>query len=109
MQGIEVQGMLVWSVNRNDDSPMNCYKFFGDDLKSNVPHVANGKIESMAIAIIRDRIANLTINDILKNRNKLRGGVKEEMQKILSGWGIWLETCEIQDVKISSKELFRNL
>jgi len=33
----------------------------------------------MAVAIIRDRIANLTINDILKNRNKLRGGVKEEM------------------------------
>jgi len=63
----------------------------------------------MAVAIIRDRIANLTINDILKNRSKLRGGVKEEMQKILTGWGIWLETCEIQDVKISSRSLFANL
>ena len=63
----------------------------------------------MAVAIIRDRIANLTINDILKNRGKLRGGVKEEMQKILTGWGIWLETCEIQDVKISSRSLFTNL
>lgn len=63
----------------------------------------------MAVAIIRDRIANLTINDILKNRSKLRGGVKEEMQKILTGWGIWLETCEIQDVKISSRTLFSHL
>jgi hypothetical protein len=33
MQGIEVTGMLVWSVYRTDDGPMNCYKFFGDDLK----------------------------------------------------------------------------
>lgn len=109
MQGIEVTGMLVWSVYRMEDGPMNCYKFFGDDLKKATPHVANGKIEAMAVAIIRDRIANLTINDILKNRSKLRGGVKEEMQKILTGWGIWLETCEIQDVKISSRSLFTNL
>jgi hypothetical protein len=33
MQGIEVTGMLVWSVYRDEDGPMNCYKFFGDDLK----------------------------------------------------------------------------
>jgi len=63
----------------------------------------------MCIAIIRDRIANLTLSDILKNRGKLRGGIKDEMQEILTGWGIWLETCEIQDVKIASKSLFSNL
>jgi len=74
---------------------MNAYKFFGDDLKKSTPSVANSKIENMAVAIVRDRIANLTINDILKNRSKLRNGVKEEMQKLLTGWGIWLETCEI--------------
>jgi len=33
----------------------------------------------MAISIIRDRIANLSLDDILKNRSKLRNGVKEEM------------------------------
>jgi len=31
------------------------------------------------------------------------------MQKLLTGWGIWLETCEIQDVKIASRSLFANL
>ena len=109
MQGIEVTGMVIWSVYREGNGPMDCYKFFGEDLKEAVPTVANRKIEAMAVAIIRDRIANLTLNDILKNRSKLRGGVKEEMQKILTGWGIWLETCEIQDVKISSRSLFTNL
>jgi hypothetical protein len=33
----------------------------------------------MAISIIRDRIANLSLDDVLKNRSKLRNGVKEEM------------------------------
>lgn len=61
------------------------------------------------MAIFRDRIANLTIKDIMKDRNKLRGGVKEEMQKILTGWGIWLETCEIMDVQVTSKSLFVNM
>lgn len=63
----------------------------------------------MAIAIIRDKIANMTLSDILKNRTKLRDGIKEEMQKILNGWGIWLETCEIMEVKICAKSLFTNL
>lgn len=51
----------------------------------------------------------MTLNDILKNRSKIRNGVREEMQKILNGWGIWLETIEIQDVKIASSTLFKNL
>ena len=51
----------------------------------------------------------MSLDDILKNRNKLRNGVKEEIQNVLTGWGIWLETVEIQDVKILSSQLFKNL
>jgi len=101
--------MLIWSVHRQDEGPFRAYKAFGDDLKKKVPVDANHKLENMAVSIIRDRIANLSLNDILKNRSKLRNGVKEEMQKILSGWGIWLETCEVQDVQITSRSLFTNL
>lgn len=109
MQGVRVSGMLIWSIHRDEEGPFQCYKAFGDDLKKKVPVDANSKLESIAVSIIRDRIANLTLNDILKNRSKLRNGVKEEMQKLLTGWGIWLETCEVQDVQIISKSLFNNL
>ena len=109
MQGIECSGVIMWSVYRNDDGPFRAYKAFGTDLQSYTPSVANGKIESIAVSIVRDKIANLTINDMIKNRNKIRAGIKDEMQKILTGWGLWLETIEIQDVKISSASLFKNL
>ena len=109
MQGVEVSGMLIWSVHRDQGGPFKCYKSFGEDLQQPVPIVANEKLESMAVSIIRDRIANLSLNDILKNRNKLRDGVKDEMQKVITGWGIWLETCEVEDVKIASRSLFTNL
>lgn len=95
MQGVRVTGMLIWSIHREGEGPFRCYKAFGDDLKKKVAVEANHKLEKMAVSIIRDRIANLSLNDILKNRSKLRNGVKEEMQKILHGWGIWLETCEV--------------
>jgi regulator of protease activity HflC (stomatin/prohibitin superfamily) len=55
----------------------------------------NDKLGDMAVSIVRDRVANMSLDDILKNRNKLRNGVKEEIQKLLTGWGIWLETVEI--------------
>ena len=38
-----------------------------------------------------------------------RRSVKKEMQNLLTGWGMWLETCEISDVKIASSSLFKNL
>jgi len=110
MQGVEVGGVLIWSVYREEDGPFRCYKSFGEDLMTKSgPRVANQKLENMAVSIIRDRIANMTINDILKNRQKLRNGVKDEMQKVITGWGIWLETCEVVDVKIASRSLFTNL
>ena len=109
MQGVEVKGMLVWTVHREFDGPFKCYKSFVDDLIFKEPREANSQLQNMAVSIIRDRIANLSLNDILKNRQKLRNGVKDEMQKLLTGWGMWLETCEIQDVKIASRSLFQNL
>ena len=79
MQGVEVTGMLIWSVHREKDGPFKCYKSFGDDLKNATPVVSNEKLMAMAVSIVRDRIANMSIDEILKNRSKLRNGVKEEI------------------------------
>jgi regulator of protease activity HflC (stomatin/prohibitin superfamily) len=106
MQGVSVTGMLVWSIYRKEDGPFKCYKSFGDDLNRDTPSMANEKIQNLAISIIRDRIANMSIGDVLQNRHKLRDGVREEIQKLITGWGIWLETIEILDVKIASSTLF---
>lgn len=62
MQGVEVSGVLIWSVYREQDGPFRCYKSFGDDLQNpKGPLVANEKLQKMAVSIIRDRIANFTL------------------------------------------------
>lgn len=35
--------------------------------------------------------------------------MKEDLQKQLTGWGIWLETVEITEVKICSTSLFEDM
>jgi uncharacterized membrane protein YqiK len=63
----------------------------------------------MAVAVVRDRVANTTIEAILRDRNQLRSSIKKSMQEMMTGWGMWLETIEISDVYITSGTLFKNM
>lgn len=63
----------------------------------------------MANSIVRHKIANSTIEDILTKREEIRQEMKKELNNILNGWGVWLESVEITDVRISSKTLFENM
>ena len=101
--------MLVWSINRQGDGPFNAYKNLGEDLASGNPTTANSNLTSMASAIVRSAIANSTIDQMLRNRQALRAQIRREMFEVVKGWGVWLETIEITDVKISSGSLFKDL
>lgn len=58
---------------------------------------------------MRNQIANATIEQVLTDRAFMRDAIRNEMGKLVEGWGVWLETVEITDVKILSGSLFRNL
>lgn len=109
MQGVRASGMIIWSPYRDADGPYKLYKAFGPALANANSRVITDKICSMARSYIRDKIANMTINDILKNRAMLRDGIKTDMQKLLTGWGMWMETIEISDVSICSSTLFSQM
>ena len=94
--------MLVWTINRSGAGPLNAFKHLGADLSSNNPHSANDALTSMASAVVRSCIANSTVNEMLTNRKLLRDAIRQEMFEVVKGWGVWLETVEITDVKISS-------
>ena len=70
MQGLEVSAMIVWTINRTGDGPMKAYKNLGADLKDDVPETANNLLTSMASAIVRNCIANSTIDEIIRNRQR---------------------------------------
>lgn len=45
----------------------------------------------------------------MTEREQMRDKMKEQLQRILSGWGVWIETVEITEVKICSNQLFEDM
>lgn len=109
MQGVNVRGQLFYSVYREGDGPHKLYKAFGKDLQRQGAPAVSSRLSNMTVAVIRDKIANSTIDDLLKNREKLRAGIKKDLAPKLKEWGMWLETVEISDVNIASNTLFSNM
>jgi len=101
--------MMVWQVYREGDGPFKALKSLGKDLQSGNPYTANDNLIRIASAIVRNQIANATIDQVLTDRAFMRDAIRKEMGKLVQGWGVWLETVEITDVKILSSSLFRNL
>lgn len=102
MQGVVITGFAFWSVYRDDDGPFRCYKYMeGGD--------ANRNVQAMCESVLRNLIANSTLDEVLRNRNHLRDNIKNELKDQLKGWGVWLETVEITEVTISSERLFKDL
>merc|ERR1712167_254665 len=60
-------------------------------------------------SIIRSTVANMSIMDVMQRRDMMRDRVRKEVTDQLKGWGIWLETVEIIDCRISSQSLFEDM
>ena len=63
----------------------------------------------MTSAIVRNQVANSTIDSIIKNRKALREQIMDEMQAVVTGWGVHLSTVEVCDVRILSGGLFQDM
>jgi hypothetical protein len=47
--------------------------------------------------------------NLLRDRNSIRKTIRDDMQKVCNGWGVWLECVEITEVLIASSSLFKDL
>lgn len=105
MQGVQVSSHIEWTVDRN--APLKAFKNL--DLSSGSHDTANETLRAMASAIVRNQVANSTIDHIIKNRQALREQIMTEMKEVVAGWGVHIATIEVTDVKILSSSLFKDL
>ena len=88
MQGVIITGFAFWTVYREEDGPFRCYKYMeGGD--------ANANVQAMCESVLRNLIANSTLDEVLRSRNHLRDSMKKDLKDQFKGWGIWLESVEI--------------
>lgn len=70
---------------------------------------AERAVRTLCEGEIREEIANSTLNNLLKERDSLRSNCMPKIQNKAKGWGIWIETIEITELKIASKSVFEDL
>lgn len=107
-QGVEVSGFAMWVVHREGTGPFKAYKHLGGLTEEGLAE-ARANLKDMAESIIRSRVSQLSIDEVIANREAIRDAVRGSMQAVVNGWGVWLETVEVTDVRVLSNSLFTNL
>lgn len=108
MQGVEVEGFAIWGVYRKDQGPFKAYSNL-NGMGAEGRGQASTNLANMAESILRSQVATMTIEDVLTQRKNMRAKLTSEMMEVVQGWGIWLETVELTDVRISSDAVFKNM
>lgn len=110
--GVEVRGLAVYRIA----DPMLAFRMIETD-RSTLTEI----LRDMFVGATRRIVANLTLNECITHRKDLVAeALMGEIAPILagegsamdtngSGWGVVLDTIEIQDVRVLSQEVFSRL
>ena len=110
--GVSVTGKCYWSIYRpcaeDEDGPFRAFKSL-TGLSDGDFTTGNEKVQTLAISTIRDAVSKMNIQEVMTSREALKERVKKDITPIFRGWGMWLETVEILDVRVESKSLFDDM
>ena len=110
--GVSVTGKAYWSIYRphdeDADGPFRAFKSLAG-LSQGDFTAGNEKVQTLATSTIRDAVSNMTIAEVMTQREELKERVKKDITPIFRGWGMWLETVEILDVRVESRTLFDDM
>jgi uncharacterized membrane protein YqiK len=113
-QEIIVRGFLVWRVE-NAEAAFKKIAGMGSSTSTSKKQAAsslneiNSTLEQLAESVIRTTVANMTLDEILRNRGKIVDELMKEFAQVVATWGISIETVEIKDVELINQELFKHL
>ncbi|MCB9761105.1 MAG: SPFH domain-containing protein [Alphaproteobacteria bacterium] len=111
--GVAVTGLAVFRVV----APLLAYRMLNLDDFRTVEHI----LKEMLLGATRRLVANLTLDDCLtKRKESLAAELMAEVAPVVMGsgregdasdrgWGIAIDTIEVQDVRILSSEVFERL
>ena len=102
--GVEVKGFAIWGIYRpcdeDQDGPFRAFKSIPGLAEGNVS-AGNDFVKQLIESIIRSTVANMSIMDVMQRRDMMRDRVRKEVTDQLKGWGIWLETVEVQSLRFA--------
>ena len=115
--GVSVSGIAVYRIVQ----PEIAYRMLNFTYAERASEKLAQTLREMFIGAARRLIANLTLDQCLENRKEaiasflmqeiapVVGGAGRPDDSTDQGWGVLIDTIEIQDVKILSREVFEHL
>lgn len=104
-QGVEIEGFAIWNIARPKQA-VEAMDFTDPDAA--IANIST-HLREVVEAAVRNELANLTLEDALRERGKIIERMKNELADVAQRWGLDITTVEIKTVTIMSQELFENM
>ena len=106
-QGIGIEGYATWRINpEKPEVAITTLDFFDEE---NPMYKTNEDLKTICIEAVRHVIANMSIEDALKNKDAIADNLTKQLTEIERKWGIVFDQVGIEKVKIMSNRLFNDL
>ena len=97
-QDIIIRGFIVWRIV----DPEAAFATIARSSNTNPMREINHTCEQIVEAVIRTTAANMTLDQILRERDLIVRKIVGELQDVVDTWGLQIETVEIRDVEIKN-------
>ncbi len=106
-QGIGIEGYATWRINPEKPKvAITTLDFFDEE---NPMLKTNEDLKTICIEAVRHVIANMSIEDALKNKDAIGDNLTKQLTEIEMKWGIVFDQVGIEKVEIMSNRLFNDL
>lgn len=104
-QDVVVKGFVVWRI----EEPVKTYQSISGDSEYNVMTEINKTLVRLVESIIRTTVAQLSLDQVLRERSIIIEAIMSELVTVVGPMGIKINTVEIQHVDVVNQDLFDDL
>ena len=106
-QGIGIEGYASWRINPDAPEVSIAVLDFFDEYDP--MGKTNEALKTICIEAVRHVIANMTIEQALKNKDDIADNLKNQLKEVETKWGIVFDQVGIEKVTIMSNNVFKDL
>jgi len=104
-QGVEIGGFALWSV-ADPARAIEAVDFTDPD--AGLARIGE-QLRAVVEAAIRREVANLTLEQVLRQRAAMTDQLDDELTGVAERWGLAIAAIEIKSVQVLSQQLFENM
>ncbi|MFV2015518.1 MAG: SPFH domain-containing protein, partial [Candidatus Heimdallarchaeota archaeon] len=104
-QDVRINGLVIWRI----EDPVKAYQSITGSQQKGVMAQINRVLEQLVESIIRTTVAQLSLDQVLRERSLIIEAIMTELVTVVGPMGIKVNTAEIRHVDVVDSSLFNDL